>query len=227
MSAFWNFEVLTSSFRGLWEGIFAFLPQLVVALIVFIGGWLLATLIGKAVDRATQALKLDNILQSVGVESFLDKAGFRLDAGAFIGGLVRWFLIIVFLIASLDVLGLTEVTDLLREIVNYLPSVFVATVILISAAYVAEIVKRLVVGSAKAVDAPSAHLLGGVAKWSIWVFAILAALFQLGIVGVLAQTLFTGVVAMLTIAGGLAFGLGGKEAAAQYIEKLRKDINKK
>ncbi|MBI4692038.1 MAG: hypothetical protein HY773_01150 [Candidatus Terrybacteria bacterium] len=154
------------------------------------------------------------------------KAGFRLDSGAFIGGLVRWFLIIVFLIASIEVIGLSQVNAFLRDVVlAYLPNVIVAALILVVAAFVANAIQKIIVGSAKAAGVPSSQLLGGIAKWAIWLFAILAALYQLGIAGVFAQTLFTGFVAMLAIAGGLAFGLGAKEAAGRYIEKLRQDIS--
>jgi len=158
----------------------------------------------------------------------LSRAGFNLDSGAFIGGLVRWFVIIIFLIASIDVLGLTQVNVFLREVVlGYLPNVVVAALILIVAAVIADAVYKLVVGSARAANIPSAHFMGGVAKWAIWIFAILAALGQLGIAGAFAQTLFTGLVAMLALAGGLAFGLGGKESASRYLDRLRGDIGGK
>jgi len=138
---------------------------------------------------------------------------------------VRWFFIIVFLVAAIDVLGLEQVNAFLREVVLlYLPNVIVAALILVVAAFIADVMKRIVVSSAKAAEVPSPGLLGGITKWAIWVFAILAALYQLGIAGVFAQTLFTGFVAMLAIAGGLAFGLGGRDAAARYIEKLKRDI---
>lgn len=155
----------------------------------------------------------------------LHKGGFTLNSGAFIGGLVRWFLVIVFLVASLDILGLAQVNEFLKNVVlSYLPNVIVATLILVVAAFIANAMQKLVVGSAKAAGAPSTHFLGGLTKWSIWIFAILAALYQLGIAGAFSQTLFTGFVAMVAIAGGLAFGLGGRDAASRYIEKLRKDI---
>lgn len=218
-------DVLIGSFQQLWGGIISFIPKLIIALIIFIAGWIIAVALGRLVSQIIRALKVDKVLQAIGAESALSKAGFKLDTGAFIGGLVRWFFIIVFLVAAIDVLGLDQVNAFLRDVVLlYLPNVIVAALILIVAAFIADVVKRLIVGSAKAADVPSANMMGGVAKWAIWVFAILAALYQLGIAGVFAQTLFTGFVAMLAIAGGLAFGLGGKDAASQYIDRLRKDI---
>ncbi|MBU2109617.1 hypothetical protein KKB71_01495 [Patescibacteria group bacterium] len=218
-------DVLIGSFQQLWGGVIGFIPKLIIALIIFIAGWIIAVALGRLVSQIIRALKVDKVLQAIGAESALLKAGFKLDTGAFIGGLVRWFFIIVFLVAAIDVLGLDQVNAFLRDVVLlYLPNVIVAALILVVAAFIADVVKKLIVGSAKAADVPSANMMGGVAKWAIWVFAILAALYQLGIAGVFAQTLFTGFVAMLAIAGGLAFGLGGKDAASQYIDRLRKDI---
>lgn len=221
-------DVLTNSFQEMWTGIVGFVPSLVVALIIFIAGWVIGAVLGRLVDQVVKALKVDNLLKSLGTEDLMSRAGFRLDAGAFLGGLVKWFVIVVFLIASVDVLGLTQVNVFLREVVlGYLPDVIVAAIILIIAAVVADAAQRVVVGSAKAADVPSAGFMGGITRWAIWIFAILAALSQLGIAGAFAQTLFTGLVAMLALAGGLAFGIGGKDAAARYIDKLRGDITHK
>lgn len=218
-------DMLIASFQDLWLGVIGFLPKLIVAVIIFIIGWIVAVALGKLVSQVIKTLKVDKLFQVLGAEQPLARAGFRLDVGAFLGGLVRWFLIVVFLVASLDVLGLSQVNIFLREVIlGYLPNVIVAAFILVVAAFVADFMHKIVVGSAKAANVPSTHLLGGIAKWSIWIFAILAALYQLGIAGVFAQTLFTGFVAMLAIAGGLAFGLGGKDTAARYVEKLRRDI---
>jgi small-conductance mechanosensitive channel len=218
-------NVLVASFQELWGGVIAFVPKLIIALIIFIVGWVIAVVLGRIVAQIVRSLKVDRALQSLGAEEPLSKAGFRLDSGAFVGGLVRWFFIIIFLVAAVDVLGLNQVNEFLYGVVLlYLPNVIVAALILVVAALLADATKKVVAGSAKAADLPSAEFLGGVAKWAIWIFAILAALSHLGIAGVFAQTLFTGVVAMLAIAGGLAFGLGGKDAAARYIERLRKDI---
>ena len=213
------------SFQNLWEGVIGFAPKLIVAIIIFIIGLLVASIIGKFVSKIISSLKVDKVFQSVGVDEMLHKGGFTLNSGHFIGGLVKWFLVIVFLVASVDILGLNEVNNFLNDVVlGYLPNVIVAALILVVAAFIAHAMQRVVVGSAKAAGAPSTHFLGGLTKWSIWAFAILAALYQLGIAGAFAQTLFTGFVAMVAIAGGLAFGLGGRDAAARYVEKLRKDI---
>ena len=218
-------DTLVMSFQNLWGGVIGFAPKLIIALIIFIIGLLVASIIGRFVDKIISSLRVDSAFKSVGVDEMLHKGGFTLNSGHFIGGLVKWFLVIVFLVASLDILGLSQVNDFLKNVVlGYLPNVIVAALILVVAAFIAHAMQRIVVGSAKAAGAPSTHFLGGLTKWSIWAFAILAALYQLGIAGAFAQTLFTGFVAMVAIAGGLAFGLGGRDAASKYIEHLRKDI---
>lgn len=219
-------DFLTVAFQDLWAGVIAFIPRFFVSLVIFIAGWALAVAIGKLVERIIDAIGVDKAIKGLGLERPVNRAGFKLRSGAFIGGLVRWFFIVVFLVAAVEVLGLTEVTSFLRDtVLLYIPNVIVAAIILVAAAVIANAIYKLVVGSAKAAHIPSAALMGGMAKWAIWIFAILAVLFQLGIAGPFVQTLFTGFVAMLTIAGGLAFGLGGRDSAARYIDKLRGDIS--
>src|SRR3990167_2084614 len=205
-------DVLIASFQVLWGGVVAFVPKLIVALVVFIIGWVIAVALGKVVVQMMRSLKVDMALRSLGMEEAVSRAGMKLDSGAFVGGLVRWFFILVFLLAAVDVLGLSQVTEFLRSVVlAYIPQVIVASLILVAAALLADVAYNVVSGTARAAGLPSAGLFGGVSKWAIWVFAILAALYQLGIAGPMVQTLFTGVVAALALALGLAFGLGGKE----------------
>ena len=132
---------------------------------------------------------------------------------------------IVFLIASLEILGLSQVNDFLKNVVlGYLPNVIVAALILVVAAFIAHAMQRIVVGSAKAAGVPSTHFLGGLTRWSIGPSPFWPLCINWESPGAFAQTLFTGFVAMVAIAGGLAFGLGGRDAASKYIEHLRKDI---
>ena len=218
--------MLTQSLQDLWLGIVDFVPNLIVAVVIFIVGWIIAVALERVVVQIFRAIKVDRALQSLGIEEPLSRAGFRLDTGAFIGALVKWFFIIVFLVAAVDVLGLTQVNIFLSDIVLvYLPNVIVAVIILVAAAVIADVLKRVVTGAAKAARLPSSGFLGGVTKWAIWLFAILAALFQLGIAGPLVQTLFTGAVASIALAIGLAFGLGGKDAASRFLDRLRADIS--
>lgn len=218
-------QVLTDSFQNMWFGVVSFVPNLLVALIIFVFGWILAGVLARGVSQIIKSLRLDNVLQSMGTADVLERAGFRLNSGSFIGELVRWFVIIVFLVASLEVLGLTQVNQFLKEIVlGYLPNVIIATLILLMAAVIANVLQKLVLASAKAADLPSVHLVAGLTRWSVWIFGFIAALSQLRIaVGVL-NILLIGFVSMIALAGGLAFGLGSKEVASDYLKRLLTDV---
>ena len=219
---------IQQSFQEVWLNFVVFLPNILVAIIVFIIGWVVGAILGRIVAQVVEALKVDNALRSAGFEEAINRGGFRMSAGGLLGGLVKWFFIVVFLIASLEVLGLNQVGVFLREVVLvYLPQVIVAVLVLLIAAVLAEFVKKLVAGAARAADMHSAHFLGTVAKWAIWVFAFLVALAQLGVATAFVQTLFAGVVVALSLGFGLAFGLGGQAAAARYIEQLRDEMKNK
>lgn len=218
-------DVLSQSFQNLFYGLVAFIPNLVVAIVIFIVGWLVGVGLGRVVAQIINSLRIDQALKATGLEHLLSRAGFELSSGRFLGFLVKWFFIIVFLVASLDVLHLTMVNLFISEVVlGYLPQVIVAVLILLVAAVVAEAAERVVVGSAKAASLHAAGFLGKVARYAIWIFALLAALAQLNVATAFVQTLFTGVVIAVSLAVGLAFGLGGQAAAARYLERLQSEI---
>ena len=218
-------DVLSQSFQNLFYGLVSFVPSLVVAIIIFIVGWLVGAGVGRVVEQIVNALRVDQALKATGLEKVLSRAGFGLSSGKFLGFLVKWFFIIVFLVASLDVLHLTTVNLFISDVVlGYLPQVIVAVLILLVAAVVAESVRRVVEGSAKAASFHASGFLGKVAQYSIWTFAILAALAQLNVASAFVQTLFTGIVIAVSLALGLSFGLGGQKAAERYIDKVGAEI---
>lgn len=218
-------DVLSQSFQNLFYGVVAFIPNLVVAIVIFIVGWLVGVGLGRVVKQIVDALRVDHALRSTGIERLLSRAGFELSAGKFVGFLVEWFFIIVFLVAALDVLGLTTVNLFISEVVlGYLPQVIVAVLILLVAAVVAEAAERVVVGSAKAASLRSAGFIGKVTRYSIWVFALLAALAQLNVAAGLIQALFQGIIIAAALAIGLAFGLGGQQSASRYLDHLQSEI---
>ena len=218
-------DVLSQSFQNIFAGLVAFIPNLVVAIVIFIVGWLVGVGLGRVVAQIVNSLRIDQALKSTGIESLLSRAGYELSVGKFLGFLVEWFFIIVFLVASLQVLGLTQVNDFLRNVVlGYLPQVIVAVLILLVAAVVAETSERVVTGSAKAASLHAAGFLGKVARYAIWIFALLVALEQLNVATGFIQTLFTGVVIAVSLAIGLAFGLGGQASASRYLDRLQSEI---
>lgn len=220
--------VLNDSLLNLWYGFINFVPSLLLAIILFILGWVIGSVVGKAVAQVITALKVDKLFESAGIEEVMGRMGMKVNVGKFFGVIIKWFLIIVFLMASLQIVGLTQVNDFLQTaVLFYLPKVIIAAIVLIIATVIAEAMQKLVLGSAKAANLSSANMLGTVTKYAIWIFAFIIALSELGIASAFMQILFTGVVVMLAIAGGLAFGLGGKEAAARAIENIAKDISNK
>ena len=219
-------DVLSASFREMWFGIISFIPSFVAAILIFAIGWGIAVLVGRFVSQIIKAIKLDLALKSAGFEKIVNRAGFNLNSGNFIGGLVKWFFIIVFLVASLQILGLSQVNEFLKgEVLPYLPKVIIAVLMFLVAVVIAEALQKVVTGSAKAANMKSANFLGNVAKWAIWIFTLLSVMSQLEIFTAFIQTLLTDIILAISLALGLAFGLGGKDAAASYIEKVRKDVS--
>ena len=220
-------DVLVVSFRNLWLGVASFVPNLIIAIVIILVGWGIGVLLGRVIAQVIRAIKLDEALRRAGVEDFLNKGGLNLNSGSFLGALVRWFIILVFLTGAFEVLGLTQVTAFLRDIIDYLPQVIVAVLILIAAGLVADAMNKIVLSSAKSANISSAGFLATATKWIIWIFAILVALSQLGIASGFIQTIFTGLVVALSLGLGLAFGLGGQEAANRVIDRVGKEVGEK
>ena len=219
-------DVLALSFKGLWTGVIMFIPNLIVAVVILCIGWAIGAVISRAIAHFLKMIQFDEALKKAGVEDLVKKGGIDLNSGKFIGELVKYFIVVVFLIASFNVLHLDKVTDFLSGIVTgYLPQLIIAVLILLVGGVVGDILSRVVTASAKTASVSSANFLGVFSKWAVWVFAILVALSQVGIAGAFIQTLFTGFVVAVSLALGLSFGLGGQQAAAKAIEKAQHQIS--
>lgn len=218
-------SALQGSFQGLWMGFVNYVPNIIIAAIIFVLGWVVGTIVGRGIQQLFRSARVDEALKRTGADEMMRKGGLTLNTGAFVGGLVKWFIVLVFLVASFDVLGLVEVNQFLQGVVlQYLPKVIVAVLVLLVAGVLGDAVQRTVTASARAAEVRSAGMLGAVARWAIWVFAFLIALSQLGIAAPFFQTLFTGFIIALSLGVGLAFGLGGQEAAADVIKKMRSEM---
>ncbi len=224
--AFENLQIaLTGAFNDLLVGVVEFLPKLIVAIVIVILGWLLGAALSKIISQLFKALKVDAALEASGAGQIVRRSGSNLNSGHFVGELVKWFIVVVSAVAVLGILGLDRVTFFLEEaVLGYLPQVIVAVLILVIGIALSEVVRKVIIASSKAAGFRKASLLGAVAKYAIWTFAILAALFQLEIAATFIQTLFTGIVVALSLGLGLAFGLGGRDAARDVIEGVRNEI---
>ena len=218
-------DQFASQLHDIWGSFISFVPGFLFAIILFIIGWIVGSIVGKAVGQVITSLKVDKALASAGVDEVMEKAGLKLNVGGFIGGLVKWFIIAVFLMTSLVNLQLTSVAEFVRiDVLGYLPHVIVAALILVIATVIAEFMGKVISSSSRAGGFKSAGFLGTLTRYSIFIFAFIMALSELQIAGDYMRAVFIGLIAMLAIAGGLAFGLGGKEAAARAIEKVREHV---
>ena len=221
----WGDAVLTS-LSGLWFQFATFLPSLIAALVVFFVGWALAVAAGRLIERLLVVLRINQAFEHLrGFKAAVERAGLALNVSLLIGEIVKWFLIIVTLLAATDILGLSEISSFLTAVLLYIPNVVVAALILIIAVVLSNFVYRTVQASITAAGFSSANMVAAVSKWAIIVFALLAALTQLNVAVTLIQTLVTAFFAMIALAGGLAFGLGGKDLATRWLKKLEVDIS--
>ncbi len=221
-------DVFNASLQELWWGFIQFAPKLVIAIVFFAVGWLLGNIVARAIEHVFGVLKIDNLLRSIGVDGFFRRAGMNLNSGYFIGQIVKWFVIIVFLIPSLDLVGLNSIKDFLQnDVLGFLPRVIVAALVLIIATIVAEALSKAVTASSRSMNLSSANMLGAIAKYAVWIFAFIIALGQLGVADYYMSVLFTGIIAMISLGGALAFGLGGRDAAARFIGKVSEEVSQK
>ncbi len=219
-------ETVAGSFATLWDGFVVLIPKLLAAFIVFVIGWAIAALVGSLVARLIKVLWIEKAVEKLKVKDAFKKMGFKLDFAGLIGWLVKWFLMVTVFIAAADILGLDQITVFLNQVVLYIPHVVIAVVIVLLGVLIGTFTGEVVQKAVKASKLHSGEVIGGIAKWAIIVFSFMAALVQLGIAASLIETLFTGLVAMIAIAGGLAFGLGGRDVAEDILAHLKKDLTK-
>lgn len=215
---------IANSLLGLWGRFINFLPTLVGAILVFILGIIIASVIGKVVERIVRALRIDGAIERLSISEKLKEHGIEVTLSGFAGKIVQWFLVLVFLMAATDILGLEQVTVFLNSVILYLPNVVVATIVLTIAFLLSSLMYAVVRSSTKAAGVMSATLLATLIKWAIMIFGFLAAMLQLGIATSLVNTIFIGLVSAFSLAAGLAFGLGGRDEAALILRKLREEI---
>jgi hypothetical protein len=218
-------EILQGPLLELWETIIDFLPNLVGAILVFLIGIIVAHILRRVVVKMVTVLRIDELAKRLEITGQFDRVGLRLNIAGLLGWIVKWFFIIIALIAATDILGWDQVTDYLQQVVLFIPNVIIAVIILLTGILLGNFVQNVVKSAVEAAKLASADFLSGVAKWSILIFTFMAALVQLSIAPELIRVLFTGLVAMLALAGGLAFGLGGKDYANSFLSRLKKDIS--
>ncbi|MBN2585609.1 hypothetical protein JXA59_03105 [Patescibacteria group bacterium] len=219
----WGQAVL-NPLQDIWYRFLIFLPNLIGALLIILIGWIVAVGLDRLVTQILKQLKLDHALNKVGTKTLFKKSGVDFEASDFIGGLVKWTVLLIALLAAADVLGLSKITDFLNAILSYIPNIFVAIAILLIGMLAANFFAHVVRGGVGAARIKVANLLAAVTRWTIWIFAIFAALTQLGIAEAIINNLIMAIFFMIALAGGLAFGLGGQKAASETLEDMKKEM---
>lgn len=219
----WSLITL-DALQKLWQGFIKFIPQLIGAIIVFVVGWFISVWIGKLVVEILKRLRFDKIFEKAKWEEVLEKAEFKMKMSDFIGSIVKWVLVIVFLLAAVEILGLGQFAGFLKAIVAWLPNLVVAAAIFVVAAIVVDFAEKLVKAIVGKMNVKYAPVIGSIVRYSIWIFAFLAILTQLGVASNIVQILISGFVALIVISSSLAFGLGGKDLAHDVLEKLRRKL---
>lgn len=204
-----------------------FLPHLLAAIVIFVIGVIVAAILKNALIRLLDMINFEGWLRNTGIPEALKKADTNLSVSKLLAELLRWFTILIFLIPAVDQLGLGAVNDVIFALLGYIPNVVVAVIIVAVGAVIARIARDFVTATGTGLGTQLSSVTGQVAQISIIVFAVLAALTQLGVAADLIKILFTGFVAMVAIAGGLAFGLGGQDTAKTVLETIRKSFTDK
>lgn len=193
----------------------AAIPAIVGALLLLVIGWIIAGIVGGLVAKVLRTIRIDQLADRSGVTTFLARANVHADAAGVVAGLVKWYIRLVFLLLAANAVGLTAVSGIVASVLGFIPNLIVAMFILGVFSWLAKTAKNLVSASLESAGMPNAGGIGALVFGAVLAFGIVAAADQLGIAQTLLNTLFVGVVAALALAFGLAFGLGGREQAAE------------
>jgi len=220
-------SAIIAAFQRLFENGVNFIPDLLAAIIIFIVGWFLSSWLGAIIAGAFRVFKFDSIFRKTGWEKAFAQAEMDIRPSDFIGVIFKWIFVVMFLTISTEIIGWTAFTELLNSIILWVPNLIIAIGIMVVAIVVADILEKLVKASVGKMGVSSVNFLGSLVKWSIFTFAMFAVLIQLGIAVSIVNTLVIGLIATITLALGISFGLGGKEVAGEIVRELRNKLGKK
>jgi small-conductance mechanosensitive channel len=198
-----------------------YLPVLLGALVILIVGWIVAKAIKRLVNWLLKVIRFDTLADKAGITGILIKGDLKISAREVVSGIVYWLIIIMVLVMTVDALGLPKSSDILASLFAYVPKVIVALLVLVVAMFLANFVSGIVRTAAGNANLPKPELLAGISRWAIIIFAVTIALEQLGIAPLLVTATFNIILGGICLALALAFGLGGKDAAAKYLEELK------
>jgi mechanosensitive ion channel-like protein len=217
---------VVDSLRTLYERIILYLPNVIIALIVLILGWIIGSFLGSLVARVLSLLHVDDAANTLGLQRLSGKTGRPLSIARLGHWIVKWFFFLASFIAAADILGLTQVTQFFyNEVLAYAGHVVVAMAILLLGLLAANFFSGLIESAVRASGIAKAGALAALARWAILAFTVIAMLSELQIATNFLQDLFRAIVAMVAIAGGLAFGLGGRDHAKKILDSVENSLN--
>ncbi|MDH4093694.1 MAG: hypothetical protein OEV81_02805 [Betaproteobacteria bacterium] len=214
-----DFNVMLEPIRATLTQVGVFLPKLAVAVVVLIVGWLLARLARFTVNRGLRAINFNVLTERAGIDGFLKQGGIQSDTTDIFAVLVYWLVVFVALVIACNGLGLTYITDLLGQVVLFVPKVIVALVILAFGAYFAAFVGSTVTTYCKNVGLKDGELLGRIAQYAIIAFVVLIALDQMSVGGDIVRHSFLILLGGVVLGLALAFGIGGQKAASELLQR--------
>jgi hypothetical protein len=196
----------------------SFLPALIGAIIVLLIGWFISGFLANLIEKALRAIGLERAVERSGIGDFIRRSGTRMTVSGVIAGLIKWFIRLIFIQAAANILGMPQVTEIINRIILFIPNVVVAMAIIVIGSLIARFLAGLVRGSVSEMGVGNPDLLANLTQYAIIGFAVIAAIDQLHVADRIVNTLFTGLVAAIAIALGLAFGLGGRDVAAEIAQ---------
>lgn len=217
-----SLETLVRSFETIGNDLASFVPRLVVALVLLIGGWLVARVVRRAAIRFLRLVRLDVAAERAGFEDFLLQGGVRLTTVTIVATAIYWLILLTVILVALDSLGWPTAAALLNRVVLYVPNVIIATLLLLFGSLLGRVVRGAVFTYLNNIGVEGAVVISHVAQWALMVFVISIALEQLSIGGAILVSAFQIAFGALCLALALAFGLGGRRWAAHILDKVWK-----
>lgn len=215
---------MAESVQFVWTSLVIYIPRMFLAVVLFVVFLLVGATLAGVVSHVVSRLKLEGLLAKAGVDTMVKRFGLQFHIGNFLGWLVKWFFIITGLLVASNLLNLGQVSVFLTQVLYYIPNVVVAVIIMMAGVLLADFFAKATVSSVSASGLHSGPFVAKMVRWSVFLFAFVTALDQLGIAQTFVNTVYIGIVGMIALGGGIAFGLGGKEHAAELIAKLKREI---
>ena len=213
-------DTIRTSLTGAFAMFFSSIPRILAFLVILLVGWFLASLIAKGVAALLRTVQFNELAERAGLARFVERMGVQTDSAGVLASVTKWFIRLIAMVVAFDALGLPAVSQVLQQFLLWIPNLVVALVVLVIAGIAAAALSKLVRGATAEAGFTNPDTLATVAKGAVWVFGIVVAVNQIGIATTLINTLLIGIVGALALASGLAFGLGGRDKAAEWLNRV-------